>query len=650
MTVLIEVSVTNNAPLIMIPPLSQTVQVGSNVTFSVLAGGQPLLKYQWWFNGQTILNATNNSLSPFNVQFTNAGGYSVIVTNAYGSVTSAVAQLTVFTNLVFTQTNRMPATNEIGQPTIPTDPNNFKVLINGSFQSGVALNTNRMTIVLTHGFMSSPDGWATNMAALILAHVSVPTPNIVAWDWSPEAGSNLSDLPYVATKTLGQGYALGTNLLAALGTNYSQRIHFIGHSLGTLVNSASANYLHGNAPNNTHQFFNPTNTQTTLFDEAEAAPEIADALVALQNHQQVVRIFYDTPIPARAAWIDNYISAFGLPHAEAANVILTKGAIFFAPDINSFINDVYAFHGYPCDWYDDSVTNPASGSALMGYRWSFEQNNLNGMPATNTMFIQIAGSSELSLQQTNFDYGVNVLLGRLPLYTGDLVGSLFLSAFNQIGQAVGQVTGQIQSTAGMIINLLTGSGTGSQIQNFNVRPMGGPVPNGGSANNTPAYAWIPLSVPPNAVSMSFDFMLQGNGNNDSFQVALNGTNVLSLETVLIQTNVTLNSGLIDVSQYAGTNVELFLGIVGGTSTNAQLTVSDIQFYSATQPSLLAQASGGNLQLSWPFSAQNFSLQTTTNLTDPNSWTALTNVPAIVNLQNAITNSISDGARFYRLKQ
>jgi hypothetical protein len=44
------------------------------------------------------------------------------------------------------------------------------------------------------------------------------------------------------------------------------------------------------------------------------------------------------------------------------------------------------------------------------------------------------------------------------------------------------------------------------------------------------------------------------------------------------------------------------------------------------------------------------LQTTTNLADPNSWTTLTNVPAIVNLQNTITNSISGSQGFYRLIQ
>ena len=67
-------------------------------------------------------------------------------------------------------------------------------------------------------------------------------------------------------------------------------------------------------------------------------------------------------------------------------------------------------------------------------------------------------------------------------------------------------------------------------------------------------------------------------------------------------------------------------------------------------SLETRLAGNNLILSWPSSSQNFALQATTNLTDPNSWVTLTNVPAIVNSQNTVTNPISDQMRFYRLKQ
>ena len=83
------------APAVVTPPASQLVQVGSNAMFSVLAPGTSPLDYQWRFNGSPIVGATNNSFTQTNTQFAQAGGYDVVITNFAGSVTSAVAMLTV---------------------------------------------------------------------------------------------------------------------------------------------------------------------------------------------------------------------------------------------------------------------------------------------------------------------------------------------------------------------------------------------------------------------------------------------------------------------------------------------------------------------------------------------------------------------------
>lgn len=84
------------APSVTTDPQDQTVLVGQNATFNVLASGTLPLSYQWYYNTNTVLtNAIGSALTLTNVQPSDAGGYSVIVTNAYGSVTSAVAQLTV---------------------------------------------------------------------------------------------------------------------------------------------------------------------------------------------------------------------------------------------------------------------------------------------------------------------------------------------------------------------------------------------------------------------------------------------------------------------------------------------------------------------------------------------------------------------------
>jgi hypothetical protein len=84
------------APGIVTEPQDLTRTVGQFASFTVSASGSAPLCYQWYFNTNTPLaNATNASLNLTNVQLSNAGGYSVIVTNNQGAATSQVATLTV---------------------------------------------------------------------------------------------------------------------------------------------------------------------------------------------------------------------------------------------------------------------------------------------------------------------------------------------------------------------------------------------------------------------------------------------------------------------------------------------------------------------------------------------------------------------------
>ena len=82
-------------PLITAQPTNLNVVEGANASFSVTASGTAPLSYQWMFNGAVIIGATGTSLTLTSVQPTNGGSYAVVVTNLAGSVTSAVAVLTV---------------------------------------------------------------------------------------------------------------------------------------------------------------------------------------------------------------------------------------------------------------------------------------------------------------------------------------------------------------------------------------------------------------------------------------------------------------------------------------------------------------------------------------------------------------------------
>src|SRR5207249_2885670 len=71
------------APIIVAPPQNKSVPVGANTSFSVTAGGSPILSYQWSFNGTPISDGTNAVLALTNVKSTNAGTYTVTVSNGF---------------------------------------------------------------------------------------------------------------------------------------------------------------------------------------------------------------------------------------------------------------------------------------------------------------------------------------------------------------------------------------------------------------------------------------------------------------------------------------------------------------------------------------------------------------------------------------
>ena len=87
---------TATAPSILQQPANQTVTLGQTATFSVSATGTGTLSYQWRKNGTNISGATSSSYTtPATTSSDNGATFSVVVSNAYGSVTSSNATLTV---------------------------------------------------------------------------------------------------------------------------------------------------------------------------------------------------------------------------------------------------------------------------------------------------------------------------------------------------------------------------------------------------------------------------------------------------------------------------------------------------------------------------------------------------------------------------
>src|SRR5207244_575593 len=95
LTIEFTTSSVNTPPKVTQQPKSQTVVAGTNATFSAIASGTEPIRFQWRSNGTDILGATNATLQISNVQQSDIGTYTVVVSNSAGSDTSSAAILTL---------------------------------------------------------------------------------------------------------------------------------------------------------------------------------------------------------------------------------------------------------------------------------------------------------------------------------------------------------------------------------------------------------------------------------------------------------------------------------------------------------------------------------------------------------------------------
>lgn len=92
--------VASQSPQITASPKNQHLMLGAPLRLLVLAEGLEPLGYQWFFQGIPIPNETNYALSRPAVKLEDAGSYSVMVSNPYGSTRSAEAMISVISGQI----------------------------------------------------------------------------------------------------------------------------------------------------------------------------------------------------------------------------------------------------------------------------------------------------------------------------------------------------------------------------------------------------------------------------------------------------------------------------------------------------------------------------------------------------------------------
>jgi hypothetical protein len=132
------------APAITQQPTNQTVIQGGSITFDVTAVGMTPLSYQWLYGTNILAGATNTSLAFTNVQSSQAGIYSVMITNIVGGVISSNAVLAVVVPPAITQ---QPVNQTVIQGgnasfsvTATGAPLSYQWLLNGTYVLAGATN------------------------------------------------------------------------------------------------------------------------------------------------------------------------------------------------------------------------------------------------------------------------------------------------------------------------------------------------------------------------------------------------------------------------------------------------------------------------------------------------------------------------------
>lgn len=561
-------------------------------------------------------------------------------------------------------TTQAPDQNLVNQGLVQ---GNLKAFVSGAFISPATVDRGKKTIVLTHGWRDSPSSWPTSMAQAFTD--GVINTNILAWDWNQEAANPI--FPNVYWQTPLQGEILGKALVDALGPNYGQPIHFIGHSLGTLVNAAAINYLHGDSISQPSSLIDPNNTlvQDTIFDDAEF-----QLLNGVPVRLTSLSTAGPTSIPRHAAWIDNYYSLVGSYHSEAFNVALCNiqfwQALISDPACANTISrsgmnavlgadclwDVAtAWHAYPCVWYR-GTTSPQS-TCEFGNMWSFERNGIQTPYTIGDAYVQkpteecdfekqASGEVVLACQDEKLRFfGQQIWLATVQTIQGQVqavnsvAASVIATAVNFVNA---DIVNPIQGATTWALQLILQKPSGqTPMTKAGVRPL--------SATSPSVYAWVPLSIPTNAIGMSFQYCLTGLATNDYFTVGITNRQLLSVASRFVQNGVTNFTGVLDVSSWAGQSVQLFLALNSTNEGTGSITFNSIQFYALAAPALTVTLSGVNVVLSWPISASGFTLESASDPYATNAWTAMTNAPNLAGFQYTVTNAVAQSSRFYRLR-
>ncbi len=597
-----------SSPSIVNGPGSQTAQAGDNVTFSATASGSSPLTYQWRRDGEDIAGATDATLTLGSVTAADSGGYSLVVSNPYGSAVSAAASLSVLADGANGST--------------PVQVSLAGVIVKQPNKTGL--------VVVTHGWVpkeynlapwTTPPilpSWVPSMADAIQSRVSSDW-QVVAFDWALQAWTFNPDSALEAAKV--EGGLLGNEIA---GQSW-QRVHLIAHSAGAGLIQAAADVI---------RLASPTTVIQTTF---------LDPFVGF-NHGGLS--WYG----ANADWSDDYftpVDAETSPAGDTTGLPLPKA---YAVDV-SWVGPHYvawyvastggevavSSHGYPIDFYMQSITHSDPSWCGAGYGFDLSEER-EGPFWRNNYADEPVGTSPIPpcspIQAVRNPYSA---LGAVesPVWAGSV---LVLSS----------VAHAVSETTSAVVN-----GTGAVLSNIWSRlSLGGSdeahLMGGGTSTNIPAWLAVAATVT-NAVNfVQFDASFADTNAAQGLLTVYWNTNQLGMidERVAQAGLQTCQFGLPGIVTNGVYTLSFRLDSFAESSSIMVTNVATGFIGVSTPPSLALTLTNGTPVLDLTgVSGYSYLVQSSTNLVDWAPVAVLSNTNGAVTFTD--TSATNSTTRFYR---
>ena len=688
-------SIQPTAPNISSQPNGITNWAGASGSLAVAAAGSQPLNYQWYKGSVSnpLSGQTSDTLAFSPLAGTDSGSYFAIITNTFGSVTSSVVNVHAVTSTVLALT---PSISVLALPAVDTDAASGLNVTNTylsalDFGTGTGPTTVNSVVfekidptglAATNGVDSTYGGnWELSKTTIF----GTTTLQGIAGDATGQADGSMLTLLNDAV-TLGGGDTVlndtvSLNLGGVVPTGqYSLQVYFrsmadgnplianvafngqgsdevvqLDENIGITANSGGAYCVRYN-------FTAVTNSVTVKFSQAvPMRPAYVYAAALQQISAPLVKPTITTQPQSFTNWAgfagSLSVAADGTPpfhYQWYQNGLVVSGATSSALGFASLDGTNSGAYAVVITNVAGSVTSSvANVFVVTNGVWTYtpsisvvqipaiDSDAASGIASTNTYLAALDfgdDTTELAINGVNFTQvsvaGNGTGTANLPEFSGvdtNYGGSWSLTASNTAGNAAGfaglaydaagNVTSQADGNMQLMLTDITYIFGAIAPGDFGRLTLGGLTPGGRYSLRYYYRQW--------SSNRPIDFTFDGDGTNETVQVDLDagGANYVNYEFTAAGTNVTLTL-TVNVTQQG----PHFYGVT------LQQTAA-----AATAPQLHIARSGSQVTIWWDAAYSGFTLQSTTNLTNPN-WTA---VPGITT--NGMTVANPTGNTFFRLR-